>query len=181
MTQIATVFARTGLRQVTLEEVAAEIGANRIVFYRAFGSKQAVIEAILTRMRERLLALQDEPWDGAGSRMRRVLEVAREDPGGFIMLFRHAAHDPEYRHHVDAIRERVARDTLAALRADAPGEGALARELSAYATADLAISAISHWLESGRKDDAAFLDWYIRTQKALAKAWGLRDRRPRAR
>jgi AcrR family transcriptional regulator len=94
----ATAFARGGYAATSMEDVAAEAGITRLIVYRHFDSKADLYRAVLTTVTDRLA---DEWQRGVRSRergfvFRTLLNVARELPDGYRLLFEHAAREPEF-------------------------------------------------------------------------------------
>ena len=95
----ATAFARTGFAATSMEDVAAASGITKLIVYRHFESKEELYRAVLTRVSDRLAenfagALESERPGGVGA--RSMLVTAREDPDGFVLLWRHAAREPQF-------------------------------------------------------------------------------------
>ncbi len=108
--------AESGVRRLTVEDVAARAEVGRVTVYRRFGSKQALMDALAVRESARLFAIldaevpQDEPVeDRIAAGFVTSLRLAREHP----LLSRLARIEPE--------------SVLAALTADGAAAFALAR------------------------------------------------------
>lgn len=100
----AVAFARGGFSGTSMEDVAAETGVTKLILYRHFGSKADLYRAVLDRVSARLA---DEfrhdlgEHDRAAVGARSLLTVAREDPAGFALLWRHAAREPQFAAYAD--------------------------------------------------------------------------------
>ena len=166
----ARVLHRDGLRDATMEAVAAEASVSKVVLYRYFGSKEEMTDAVLSDVAGELAAEMATPWTGYGSGMARMLRVARARPDAFALLVVGARGDPRFgSHHArvhDAIRRRVE---------DATGDtdaSAVLKALSSKAVASLALDAVAGWIEQGTpSEDDAFLAWYAAGTAALDRAW----------
>ncbi|MBA2625619.1 MAG: helix-turn-helix transcriptional regulator, partial [Acidimicrobiia bacterium] len=94
----ATAFARAGFAATSMEDVAAAAGITKLIVYRHYESKEELYRAVLVRVSARLA---EELADGLeharrGAGVRALLTVAREDPDGFVLLWRHAAREPQF-------------------------------------------------------------------------------------
>ncbi len=152
----ARAFARSGFAATSMDGIAAEAGVNKLMLYRDFEGKRQLYEAILESVSRRLYEkVSDDPWRGASRRGEvALLQVAREQPDAFLLLFRHAAREPEFA----AYAERFSADAVAA------GEGRLAERIddpvalrwTARVAFRVTVEAIIAWLEVGdpARDDA---------------------------
>jgi AcrR family transcriptional regulator len=92
-------FARSGFAATSMEDVAAACGVTKLIVYRHFDSKEELYRAILQRVFDRQA---EELWrglqgkTGRGLGVRTLLTVAREDPAAFVLLWRHAAREPQF-------------------------------------------------------------------------------------
>src|SRR5207247_7341758 len=115
----ATAFARTGYAATSMEDVAAASGITTLIVYRHFDSKEDLYRAVLQRVSDRLAeefvaGMQRGERRGLG--VRTLLTVAREDPDGFRLLWRHAAREAQFADYADEQRARVVGATQALLR-----------------------------------------------------------------
>ncbi|MDP1631504.1 MAG: helix-turn-helix domain-containing protein [Caulobacter sp.] len=90
----AQVFLDKGLHTATMSDIAVSAGAAKVLFYRVFPSKEALVEAVFERVETAIQAAYEAPWDGYGSMVRRVLETARGDPAPFLVVFRNCRGGP---------------------------------------------------------------------------------------
>ncbi len=103
----ARAFASCGFADTSMEDVAAACGVTKLIVYRHFGSKEELYRAILQQVFDHLgeelrseLALPSR--SGLGS--RTLLTVARDDPWAFTLLWRHAAHEPQFAAYAAELR-----------------------------------------------------------------------------
>ena len=170
----AEAFADKGYAATSMEDVAAAAGITKLIVYRHFDSKQTLYDAVLERVSERLReefsgALQ--PGRLASGSVAAMLAVAREDPSGFSLLWRHAAREPQFAEHADQIRSRVVAGAEALLTSIAVGEGRVRRWAAATLVSYL-VAGVLHWLEEGDPDDdGAFAELMGRSLPALVLAW----------
>jgi AcrR family transcriptional regulator len=152
----ARAFARGGYAATSMEDIAAEAGISKLMLYRDFEGKRELYVAVLEGLQGRLAEFTaDDPERGASLRgLQALLRVAREQPDAFILLFRHAAREPEFAAYADRfLDDAVARS-----------EQRLARELSdpvllrwsARVAVHATIEAVIAWLQVGdpARDDA---------------------------
>lgn len=133
-----------------MDDVAAEAGVSRLIVYRNFESKADLYRAVLTGVRDRL---RDEFVAGfeRGERptfaVRAMVTVAREDPDGFRLLWRHAAREPEFAAFADEFHERAV-GVVDALIGDALPDPVLHRWATGLAV-DYVVQALLGWLHHG--------------------------------
>ena len=103
----AVAFARGGFASTSMDDVAVEAGITRLIVYRHFDSKEDLYRAVLTKVTDRL----SEEWQRAVQLedrremvFRVLLTVAREQPGGFRLLFEHAAREPQFADFAEGFR-----------------------------------------------------------------------------
>jgi AcrR family transcriptional regulator len=140
-----------------MDDVAAEAGVSRLIVYRNFGSKADLYRAVLTGVRDRL---REEFVAGYGRRdeqpsfaVHAMVTVAREDPDGFRLLWRHAAREPEFAAFADEFHERAVA-AVEGLVGDLLPDPALHRWATVLSV-DYVVQAVLGWLDHGdpRRDD----------------------------
>ena len=169
----AEAFARSGFADTSMEDVAAATGVTRLIVYRHFSSKEDLYRAVLERVSKRLteeFVAGVERHDRRGIGALSLLTVAREDPNAFVLLWRHAAREPQFEKY--AAEQRAA--SVAAARAfgmDDLGDETLSR-WGAEAYVGFLVESVLAWLEAGdpARDDE-FLDLCLRGGRALRSAW----------
>ena len=151
----AQAFARSGFAATSMEDVAAASGISRLIVYRHFDSKEELYRAVLERVSAALTAawVEEVAHLGYGIGARVLLTVARADPDGFALLWRHAAREPGFADYAAQQRER---STGAALRlvSGRLREGVEAHWAAATVVATL-VESVFAWLEDGdvERDD----------------------------
>ena len=102
----AAAFLAGGFDGTSMESVAEEAGVTRLIVYRHFESKEALYRAVLDSVVEplRLEFVPDQPA-GIGA---LLLRVARHNPDGFRLLWRHARHEPTFAKEAEAFRQIAA-------------------------------------------------------------------------
>ncbi|MEA3076784.1 MAG: hypothetical protein QOF60_1692 [Actinomycetota bacterium] len=170
----AEAFADKGYAATSMEDVAAAAGITKLIVYRHFASKQelydAVLEQVSERSREVFIAGLQAGRPGSGG-VRALLTVAREDPAGFTLLWRHAVREPQFADHAADIRDRGVR-AAEALLASVGVAGGPERRWAAETIMSYLVAAVLHWLEEGvAADDEAFVDRVTRSLPAMMRAW----------
>jgi AcrR family transcriptional regulator len=136
-------FGRTGYAGTSLEDVGREAGVSKVILYRHFESKAELYRVALDDVAGRIAdALGGVEGVGPGA-LSALLHVADADPAGYLLLFRHATREPEFREHTDTLHAQAA-NALATIT-DVPATG-WSRELLPH----LVIAAIATWLLAGR-------------------------------
>lgn len=141
-------FARDGFAGTSLEDVAAEAGVARDTIYRNFDTKADLYRAVLERIRQQLA-------DAVGGEIRedaihKMVEVARGNPGGYRLMFHHAAREPEFRDMVDQRRDLAAGKAEERFRDAVPDDAR--RAWAAHLVPTLIVEAIIAWLDAGCPD-----------------------------
>ena len=173
----AAAFADTGFTATSMESIAASAGVSKLIVYRHFDSKEELYRSVVERVAVRLAdafaeAVAEAVADGdpAEAPARAFLTVAREDPEGFGLLWRHSAREPQFAEHVERFRALAvsyARSRLAPLLRDESLHGWAAETI-----VDVLVASVLHWLDhdDGRRDDA-FVARAGRSMRALVEAW----------
>jgi AcrR family transcriptional regulator len=170
----ASAFVHEGFAATSMEDVAGAAGVTRLIVYRHFPSKETLYEAVLERVSTRLgeeyvAGIEHRHLHGLGP--RTLLAVAREDPDGFVLLWRHAAREPQFADH--AVRARdyavaLARSVLRGRLGDRTREEWAAELIVSYL-----VDAVLHWLEVGGDpaQDDAIVESVTRAAQAMIKVW----------
>lgn len=90
-----------------MEDVAGACGVTKLIIYRHFGSKEELYREILQEVFEELgQELRSELAEPSriGLGPRTLLTVARQDPDGFTLLWRHAAREPRFADYAAELR-----------------------------------------------------------------------------
>ncbi|HVM09700.1 MAG TPA: helix-turn-helix domain-containing protein [Acidimicrobiales bacterium] len=170
----AVAFAEKGFAATSMEDVAAAAGITKLIIYRHFDSKQALYDAVLEQVADRL---RDEFLSGldtgrtASTAVHALLAVAREDPAAFTLLWRHASREPRFAEHARAIRARgvnVAARVLEPVAFRSPEVRAWAAEM----IVSYLVESILQWLDAGDpSDDQTIADYLTRSLPAMVTAW----------
>src|SRR3954447_6219529 len=107
----ASAFADKGFADTSMDDVAAAAGISRLIVYRHFESKESLYVAVLERVSSRLAQVLAEHLgfeDGTGrAAVAAVMEVGREDPAAFTLLWRHAARESRFAEHAERFRDKA--------------------------------------------------------------------------
>jgi AcrR family transcriptional regulator len=168
----AGVFRRHGLAGATMAQVAAAAGATKVVLYRRFASKDALILAIFAETILRLKVQDAKPWKGYGGGMRKSLAAARSFEDGFILLVRHGDQHPAYQASHAALRRRTGQRLRGLLwypHAPPPSSARPALlELSLEPMVSFCNDALAYWVEKG---DPAKDELFLRWCGQMMRAW----------
>jgi AcrR family transcriptional regulator len=90
-----------------MDDVGAACGVTKLIVYRHFGSKEELYREILQQVFDDLgtelhAELAGPTQTGLGP--RTLLTVARKDPAAFTLLWRHAAHEPQFAAYAAELR-----------------------------------------------------------------------------
>lgn len=153
----ARAFAAGGFSATSMEDVAAASGITKLIVYRHFDSKdalyRAVLDSVVARLADEFVVRLRAP-QRRGASAKALLTVAREDPDGFVLLWRHAAREPEFADIAVAARlgaAQAATGLIGDTIADATVRTWAAETLVAYL-----VEGTLTWLEHGdpAEDDA---------------------------
>jgi AcrR family transcriptional regulator len=166
----ATSFAHAGYAATSMEEIAAGAGVTKLIVYRHFGSKETLYRAVLEQVfdRQAELFIANLPMQAEGT-TRALLDVAREWPDGFRLVWRHAAREPQFAAEAQQLRDvavNAAREVVALYIAEP------FQEWAAQTVFDHFIDAVLNWLDYG---DPARDDEFVRYEtdgvRATIAAW----------
>ncbi len=173
----ARVFARGGYAASAVADIAAEVGVSHLIIYRHFASKHELYEQVLARALDRLTAALDvdHAVGTYGPTTTALLGAARRDPAGFVVLWRHAAREPEFASWTDRARLLLATSTERAL---APHVARRDRRWAARATTVYLVESVLVWMEDGSpRADARFIGATDAALRAGVKSWAGSTRR----
>jgi len=171
-------LVRAGLHQTTMDDIALAAGTSKVMLYRYFASKEDLIHCALERVEQRFVTNERQPYAGIGTGVREALGLAREDPDGFLLLFKLSTTDPEYERYLADYRATIVDENIKRMSADpkmAHFDEPMLR-MCAETIATLVIDAITRWIGTGDPArDAEFVDWTLATLKGLYKGWTKRS------
>ena len=170
----AQAFARTGYAATSMDEVARASGVTKLILYRNFESKEALYRAVLEAVSGRLAEIYLGEFESPARRpagARALLTAAREEPDGFVLLWRHAAREVPFAPYAHDFREVVVamtRDLIAPRFAADP----TMLDWAADALVAWNVEAVLSWLERGDPArDEEFLAVAARTVRSMLGTW----------
>lgn len=96
-------FARAGFAATSLDDIAQQAGVSKVLIYRHFASKADLYLGVLTDVRDRVRSAVGSADSYDGDTVRALAQAAAEDPGGFQLLFRHAAREEQFSAYADEL------------------------------------------------------------------------------
>jgi AcrR family transcriptional regulator len=167
----ARAFARAGYAATSMEDIAAASGITKLIVYRHFNGKEelyrAVLQQVFDRLAEEFVIGYSRGEGGVGA--RSLLTVAREDPDGFHLLWRHAAREPQFADYARELRERSVDASRALLAGQVQPD---LHEWAAHTTVDFLVEAVLNWLEFGDPArDEEFVALATAAARASIRAW----------
>jgi AcrR family transcriptional regulator len=171
----ATAFARSGFADTSMDDVAAEVGVTRLIVYRHFDSKEDLYRAVLQRVFDRLgeaflagLQAHSPRAIGAGSH----LTVAREWPEGYVLLWRHAAREPQFADYARELREHAVEAARALLASTGPTGDKVLERWASETIIGFIVESVLCWLDDGDPTrDEELLDLVTDAIRAMRAAW----------
>jgi AcrR family transcriptional regulator len=166
-------FTAAGFAATSMEAIAEEAGVSKLLLYRHFESKaelyRSVLEQVLERSQEQFAAALATS-QGPAVYARAFTTVARENPEGFRLLWRHAAREPDFTSYAAEVRAEVVRyaeGVLAPFVVDPTVLGWAAETIVAFL-----VEAVLAWLERGdpQRDDE-FVSLVTHSLEALVRTW----------
>lgn len=169
----ARVMLEKGLHGATMRDIAEAAGAAKVLVYRLFPSREALVEAVFHRVETAIEEAYDQPWEGYGSMVGRVLETARRDPAPFLVVLKNCrANQPDW----EARLRRLLAKTSMPLFEPGPNAppGAPARAQRAVGMLfGLFVDSMITWLEDrdGLTDEARIRWWgrIVRENRAAGR------------
>lgn len=164
----AAAFLAKGFDGTSVEEVAEHAGVTRLIVYRHFAGKEDLYRAVLGSVTD---SLRERFDDGQpGNIVSALLDVAREQPDAFRLLWRHARHEPLFAAEAEVFRlgaAEYAAGVVGRFVADPTF-----RRWSASALVEHLHEGICTWLDTG--DPARDEEFAVRLRngaRAIVDAW----------
>jgi len=168
----AASFSRGGYAATSMDEIAAAAGVTKLIVYRHFEAKETLYRAVLEQVFERQVELflaNVELGLHAEGTTRALLDVAREWPDGFRLLWRHAAREPQFADYALHLRDVAVN---AARRVVAPIVPPAMSEWAAQTLFDQLVDAVLDWLDHGDEThDEQFVAMETSALQATVAAW----------
>ncbi len=170
----ASAFAGAGFAATSMEDVATASGITKLIVYRHFTSKEELYRAVLARVSDRLAEELHDGLDHArrGAGVRALLTVAREDPDGFVLLWRHAAREPQFAGYAAAQRAAAVAAARLLLSPDGAGTDEVLERWAAESVVGWLVEAVLSWLEVGDQSrDEELVDLVTEGLRAMRSSW----------
>lgn len=159
-----------------MDDVAAACGVTKMIVYRHFETKEelyrAVLEGVFARLADELRSgLQTGGSGGtAGFGVRMQLTVAREDPNGYTLLWRHAAREPMFAEYAADARSTAVAVVRRMLHLESGDD--MLDQWTAEVTFTWLVDATLAWLDHGSPDrDSEYLERTTAAFRAVREAW----------
>ena len=169
----ARAFAASGFDATSMEDIAAASGVTKLILYRHFESKEELYRSILEAVSSRLGAEVASAIDVGRRRgviVPAFLTVAREDPDGFRLLWRHSSREPKFAGYAEEVHGAAvafARALLGSRISDATVLDWAAPTIVAFL-----VEAVLVWLDQGDPAaDGRFTELTTRSLEALVATW----------
>ena len=178
----ATAFVSRGFDGTSMEEVARAAGVTRLIVYRIFESKEALYLAVLSSVLDDLADRFDPPLGAPPVNPRssiaaELLHVARSQPDGFRLLWRHASNEPEFGWLAATFRE-AATEYAVALIATSLADPTMVQWAAESLVSHL-YESICLWLDRGDPTrDPQFLHMLTEGVRAMVTEWARTDVQP---
>lgn len=156
------VFLERGVGTATMQDVADAAGVPKVLIYRIFKSKQALLDAIC----DKVIATIHEVWAGParvyGGRLRGMVIAARECPAPFLLVFRYSQAGVEGLDWRTKVEDAISAYTLERwfkVGPDAPPGGEARANYASRLNVGQFIDMVIRWIEDrdGLDDEARFL------------------------
>jgi AcrR family transcriptional regulator len=141
----AAAFAKGGYAATSMEEIAAAAGVSKLLLYRDYAGKRELYQAVLDRARE--LFTSAVPPAATNEALNAFFAMARRDPDGFTLLFRHAIREPEFAAYAQQVSDEWERRTEELIRPYEPDP--VLRRWAAHVAIHNTHQMIIAWLEYG--------------------------------
>jgi len=156
------VFLERGVGTATMQDVADAAGVPKILIYRIFESKQALLDAIRDKVIAKIHEVWAEPARVYGGRLRGMVIAARECPEPFLLVFRYSQAGVEGLDWRAKVEDAISAYTLERwfqLGPDAPPGGEARAEYASRLNVGQFIEMVIRWIEGGDglDDETRFL------------------------
>lgn len=163
------VFLERGVGTATMQDVADAAGVPKILVYRVFPSKQALLDAIRDKVLAKIHEVWREPNYFYGSRLYSMALAARAQPEPYLLVFRYSQAGVEGLDWRAAVTTAIAdytRRRWFATGPDAPPGADLRAEYASRLNVGPFIETLIRWIEdSDGMDDESRLRWTARVQR----------------
>lgn len=172
--QTTALLAQHGLRALTIDDIAEKLKVSKPALYRYFSSKEDLIQSVLTVAGEQLVAAdiagEQEDWR---LHLLGAIRFISERPETFMVLYRHAANDPEYHPYFKVYFNQI-RDITAARLSRFSNLDDTAPEVfdfCAQALVSFMFNSTLSWLETDLWNTEEFHKWVVHSTISLTESW----------
>ncbi len=166
----ASVFRSKGMGVATMADIAATMGVSKMILYRRYPSKEALVEALFDHVVGTVAAADHGQWQGYGSRMHATLIAIRNVEDGYVSLVRDGNIYAPANSHSAQLRAHTSGIIRATLRFPVPEESgdAVAAALCIETIVSFVHEALVWWVQHGiNQRDDEFLSWFA----YIIRAW----------
>jgi AcrR family transcriptional regulator len=128
------VFLDKGLAIATMQDVADAAGVPKVLIYRIFTSKKALLDAIRDFVIARIHEAYAIPVNTYGGRAQVIAHAARDCPEAFLLVFRYGQAGIEQLDWAEALTETISGYTLTRWFTPGPDAPPGAEERARYAS-----------------------------------------------
>lgn len=146
-----------------MDDVAARAGLSKVLIYRQYESKDALVAAIFDEVIVALEELKAQSWGGYAAGTTGTLAAARGRPEAFLLLYRDSRGDPTYRHHFERLQDLYV-DWLMGFFEGERGQTTARARRAEMAVRDLTgflFEALTNWLTTGTREEDPMLAGYV--------------------
>jgi AcrR family transcriptional regulator len=169
----ARAFAAGGFDSTSMEDIADAAGVTKLIVYRHFESKEELYRSILEQVSAGLAAEVAAAMDVGRRRgifIPAFLSVARQDPDGFRLLWRHSSRERQFAGYADDVR--AAAVDFALTRLEGVVTDPVLQRWAAHVIVGFLVEAVLDWLDHGDPaGDAHFADVATSSMEALIRTW----------
>ncbi len=170
----AAAFLSAGYDKTSMDDVARAAGVTRLIVYRIFESKEALYLAVIASVLDDLGAEFDPgspmPIEQRGTIASMLLGIARRQPDGFRLLWRHASNQAEF-HELFALFKAAATEYATNLIAEISPNPVIVHWAAESVVSHL-YESICLWLDDGNEQlDDEFLRLLGDGVRAMVTSW----------
>ncbi|WP_293360973.1 TetR/AcrR family transcriptional regulator [Phenylobacterium sp.] len=163
------VFLERGVGTATMQDVADAAGVPKILIYRIFRSKQALLDALRDKVVAKIHEVWALPGHEYGARLRGMAMAAREQPEPYLLVFRYSQSGVEgldWRMALEDAMSAYTRERWFQVGPDAPPGAEARAEYASRLNVGQFIEMMIRWIEGtdGLDDETRYL-WCARIQR----------------
>ncbi|HEY3951065.1 helix-turn-helix domain-containing protein [Phenylobacterium sp.] len=163
------VFLDKGLGVATMQDIADAAGVPKVLIYRIFPSKHALLDAIRDFVIGRIEDAYQLPVHIYGARAQQIAHAAQTCPEAFLLIFRYGQTGIERPDWAEALRETIGGYTLRRWFMPGPDAPPGAEERARYASrlnTGPFIETLIRWIDGeDGLDEETRLRWWGRIQR----------------